>query len=138
MIPEVYEVFELLEFHYILKAFDELDDAIQDFERSGTAVKEPQKVVNIEVDTPKSTPAETPGKSEAAIEEPPLVAGLEDKVKKIVATDPDVSTAQLVRTLRSPQYGNVKIGWFAAKKVLKKLGLDSKKAKRDLANSHQG
>ncbi len=35
MIPEVYEVFELLEFHYILKAFDSLQDAIKDFEVSG-------------------------------------------------------------------------------------------------------
>ena len=31
MIPDVYEVFELLEFHYILKAFDTLDEAISDF-----------------------------------------------------------------------------------------------------------
>ena len=34
MIPDVYEVFELLEFHYILKAFDSIDEAISDFEQN--------------------------------------------------------------------------------------------------------
>ena len=138
MIPEVYEVFELLEFHYILKAFDELNDAIKDFERSGMVVSEPQKVVNIEVDKQASTPSDAPGEPSAVVEEPPLAPGIEDKVKKIISMDPEVTTTQLVRTLRSPQYGNIKIGWFAAKKVIKKLGLDSKKARRELANSHQG
>jgi len=28
MIPDVYEVFELLEFHYILKAFDSVEEAV--------------------------------------------------------------------------------------------------------------
>ena len=37
MIPDVYEVFELLEFHYILKAFDTLEEAVSDFESDGSA-----------------------------------------------------------------------------------------------------
>jgi anti-sigma B factor antagonist len=30
MIPDVYEVFELLEFHYILKAYDTVEEAVKD------------------------------------------------------------------------------------------------------------
>ena len=36
MISDVYEVFELLEFHYILKAYDTIDDAVKDFYKDTT------------------------------------------------------------------------------------------------------
>ena len=41
MIPEVYEVFELLEFHCILKAFDTLDEAVTNFDQISEKTQTP-------------------------------------------------------------------------------------------------
>ena len=60
---------------------------------------------------------------------------LTEKIKKIVADDPDAGTTQIVRTLNSPQYGNVKVGWFGVRRILKQTGLDSKKKRRETAGS---
>lgn len=128
MIPEVYEVFELLEFHYILKAFDSLQDAIKDFEVSGM----------FSSPSIPSMPDTSTSFGPAAVNEPRPTAPmtttervaesttLEDMVKKIVNTMPHAGTGQIAKALRTPQYGNHKLGWFAMRKILKDLGLDSK------------
>ncbi|MBN1560149.1 STAS domain-containing protein [candidate division KSB1 bacterium] len=125
MIPEVYEVFELLEFHYILKAFDTLQDAIKDFELSGMFTSSPathHEPVSRST-MPRQEPAGMPsGFSEAM----PQSASVEDSIRKIIKEMPHAGTIQIARALNTPQYGNMKIGWFGMRKVLKKLGLDSK------------
>ena len=134
MIPEVYEVFELLEFHYILKAFDSIEDAIKDFERSG-AVHEPARVVDVTNSEKKSHHDDYEKKPETKKSDAELT--IEEKIKKIVAINPEVGTTQIVRTLNSPLYGNVKVGWFALRKMLKQLELDSKKKRQDHAKSYE-
>jgi anti-sigma B factor antagonist len=128
MIPEVYEVFELLEFHYILKAFDSLQDAIKDFEVSG--------MFSSPTAPPMPDTSAAPGS--ANMYEPVPVAPMtttervaesqtvQDMVKKIVKTMPHAGTGQIAKALRTPQYGNHKLGWFAMRRMLKDLGLDSK------------
>ena len=132
MIPEVYEVFELLEFHYILKAFESLEDAIKDFEVSGMVTsapgpsapppREPQPQGSGAVPMQESRATMPPSQSGQAGES----GSIEDKVKKIVKEMPQAGTIQIARQLNSPQYGNLKLGWFGMRKLLKKLGLDSK------------
>lgn len=133
MIPEVYEVFELLEFHYILKAFDSIEDAIKDFERNlGVSLSAPQAEEVESQYEQQGTGIQEKGyttKVETAAAET-----IEDKVKRIVKLNPDISTVQIVRTLNTPAYGNVKIGWFSLWKILKKTGLDSKKKRLELSN----
>ncbi len=132
MIPEVYEVFELLEFHYILKAFDTIEEAIRDFERNlGVSIETPQMVEVESTDEQQNKGAQVKGytvKSDAVTGET-----IEDKVKRIVKLNPEISTVQIVRTLNTPAYGNVKIGWFSLWKILKKTGLDSKKKRLELS-----
>jgi len=130
MIPEVYEVFELLEFHYILKAFESLEDAIKDFEVSGMVTsapspsgpptREPQSVGAVPMQEARSTMPPRQGEEAAAS------GSIEDKVKKIIKEMPQAGTIQIARQLNSPQYGNLKVGWFGMRKILKNLGLDSK------------
>jgi anti-sigma B factor antagonist len=135
MIPEVYEVFELLEFHYILKAFDNIEEAIRDFEKMGIA-HESTRTVEIANDEKK--PQQPDGylkKSESKKTDADL--SLEEKVKKIIAINPDVGVTQIARTLNSPMYGNVKVGWFALRKILKNLELDSKKKRVEHAKSFE-
>jgi len=123
MIPEVYEVFELLEFHYILKAFETLQAAVKDFERSSGlagAQKQPKQHIEPvgqkeqEFVEPNETVADAQGQS------------VEDKVRKIVKAMPGAGTIQLARKLNTPEFGNEKVGWFGLRRILKRLGLDSK------------
>ncbi|MBN2355129.1 STAS domain-containing protein [candidate division KSB1 bacterium] len=132
MIPEVYEVFELLEFHYILKAFDSIEDAIKDFERSISGLGESPQVVEVEADSERQPAgAAAKGYSEKADTGP--AESIEEKVTRIVTLNPDISTVQIVRMLNTPSYGNIKIGWFSLWKILKKTGLDSKKKRQELS-----
>ncbi len=128
MIPEVYEVFELLEFHYILKAFDKLQDAIADFQRSGAAAPSVPEERPQTTTTPK--PVEKPSPSAAPAPEAHLT--LDEKIKMIVKEMPYAGTIAIAKRLNTPEYGNVKIGWFALRKVLKQLGLDSKQKRLEL------
>ncbi|HNW58870.1 MAG TPA: STAS domain-containing protein [bacterium] len=134
MIPEVYEVFELLEFHYILKACDTIEDAIKDFERTLGPVSEGTRISEVEMQEPRSRGGERrdgPAKSDTV-----KLENVEDKVRKIIARDPEIGTVQLIRTLNTPDYGNVRLNWFAMRKLLKKTGLDSKKGRMQLNSGH--
>ena len=133
MIPEVYEVFELLEFHYILKAFDTLEEAIKDFERSGLAAGPDTKVVAVETELrKKKTPVQDSGVP-LAKEDAALIT-IEDKVRKIIASNPDAGTGQISKILNTPAFGNVKVGWFGLRRILKNIGLDSQKRRDEFNN----
>ncbi|MBN1996726.1 STAS domain-containing protein [candidate division KSB1 bacterium] len=128
MIPEVYEVFELLEFHYILKAFDTLEESIKDFERTGTAHVEPLH---------KSESRKEPQQKKMPGKETTAELSVQEKVKKIISINPDIGTTQIIRTLNSPQYGNIKIGFFKMRRMLKDLGLDSRQKRFELSKTAQ-
>jgi anti-sigma B factor antagonist len=135
MIPEVYEVFELLEFHYILKAFDNIDEAIKDFEKSGI-VNESAKIIEItNEDKSASKQDQFLHRSDSRRGQTDL--SVEEKIKKIVAVNPEAGTTRIARTLNSPLYGNIKIGWFALRKLLKQLELDSKSKRKEHAKSFE-
>jgi anti-sigma B factor antagonist len=134
MIPDVYEVFELLEFHYILKAFDTIEDAVSDFEQNSSstshlksavapqaASQQPSAVVAAQPDNNKVQVAEASGN------QTPQLDTLADKLRQVIIEMPDAGTFQIIKSLNTPRFGNVKIGWFELRKQLKALELDSKK-----------
>ena len=135
MIPDVYEVFELLEFHYILRAFDSIEEAIRDFDRGGFEEK-PAAPPPSESETAPQVPVSDGGSESVATEQmrttqsaekPPQ--SLDDKIREVVVNNPDAGTLKIKKLLNSPMYGNVKIGFFELRRRLKQLNLDSK-AKR--------
>lgn len=134
MIPDVYEVFELLEFHYILKAFDSLDEAIADFNESGpagTTLKAPAQQESNNDDAHQHA-AHTESnvlevEEESAASDSSRFETIEEKLRQIIIENPDAGTFQISRTLNTPRFGNVKLGWFELRKYLKQLNLDSKK-----------
>lgn len=139
MIPDVYEVFELLEFHYILKAFETLEEAIGDFDQgAATAVpiqkspkaEELSKTVQV-ASSPEPKVMEMEGHqvSSAPVSSPQLET-IEDKIKRIVIESPDSSTFQIIKTLNTNRFGTIKLNWFAMRRYLKRLDLDSKKKRR--------
>ena len=132
MIPEVFEVFELLEFHYILKAFDTVEEAISDFDQLApqrTTLQAPEKpesnhenaaqpVSYSEPDVLEVNPGVNSGRNLGSIEE---------KLRQIIIEQPDSGTFQIIKTLNTPRYGNLKVGYFKIRQHLKQLNLDSKK-----------
>ncbi|MBD3376891.1 anti-sigma factor antagonist [candidate division KSB1 bacterium] len=126
MIPEVYEVFELLEFHYILKAFDTLDEAVKDFERNLPAFAKTESQKQTAPPAHKEPEASPSGPAEKSVEE---------KISSIVMKNPDISNTEIAKILNTPEYGNIKLGWFGMRKTLKKMGLANKKDRKRLVQN---
>ncbi len=155
MVPDVYEIFELLEFHHILDVYDSIDEAINKFEvleSSGQPVAkevvfpqaEPEpEAVQPQAQTqfqPQAQPMAQTAEAVATSPEPaqaaedvteimPAELSLADKIKLIVRKNPEYGAFQIKKELNSVNYGFMKVGWFAVKGELKKHGLTSK-AKR--------
>ncbi len=141
MIPDVYEVFELLEFHYILKAFDTIEEAVADFDRgaisgvfnkSAAAAGVPAAGKN-DGHQAAFSPA---GRSEVATAEAMPVPetksappNLDDKIRQVVRENPEAGTLKIKQMLNTSRYGGFKVSWWDVRRRLKDLGLDSK-AKR--------
>ena len=133
MIPDVYEVFELLEFHYILKAFDTIDETIKDFEKGGVPVSE--KVSAQVPDSGNSAQAQAgvvigtakeSGVTEIAADNSKSES-VEEKLRQIIVEKPEAGTFQIAKFLNTPRFGNIKLGWFEVRRHLKQMNLESKK-----------
>jgi len=127
MIPDVYEVFELLEFHYILKAFNTIEEAIEDFDK-GKGVIQPKEKMEIEIeDTDESAKVvEDEQKVEKEAE------SLDDKVRKIALENPFWGPSKIAKELNSDKYGFIKISKITVWNILRKLNLGGKKRRRTL------
>ena len=132
MIPDVYEVFELLEFHYILKAYDTVEEAIQDFDLGGREIslaadsKFSESIQAVEA-------GEAMRRSEYADET--VSAGVQEKVCAIVKQHPIWGPAQISNELNTEKYGYVRVGTLGIWRMLRKLDLGSKKQRELLSRS---
>ncbi|MFX0208955.1 MAG: STAS domain-containing protein [Candidatus Hodarchaeota archaeon] len=136
MIPDVYEVFELLEFHYILKAFDTLEEAIADFDKTSPR-REIRQPVSVEEDISTSQKPrvsqekETVSKRDDYLERMMKAEikdkSVEDKIKQLVVENPEYGSIKIMKELNTAQYGYLKLNWFQVMKYLKFLKLNSKK-----------
>jgi len=134
MIPDVFEVFELLEFHYILKAFDTIEEAIIDFDKTLPRT-ESSRHMTVEAE-PKKQKEEVVEKLRPVRKEDPLDRmmkadsrdkSVEEKIRQIVVENPDNGSIKIMKELNTPNYGNVKLNWFQVIRYLKQLNLNSKK-----------
>ncbi|MCK5077387.1 MAG: STAS domain-containing protein [Calditrichia bacterium] len=151
MIPDVYEIFELLEFHHILDVYDSSEEAAAKFEESeATAPKEKQPLYKEKVESKYSmeTPAQVSSEinesssedfDTESVPEPdfrpksPAELTLEEKVRYVVAHNPRLGAFRLSKMLNSLEYGYTRIGWLNTKKLLKKLNLNSSKNRFEFA-----
>jgi len=146
MVPDVYEIFELLEFHHILDVYDSIDESINKFEVLESSGQSVAKEVSFP--KPEAEPATAPVQAEPQVAAQPAEAvqtlegmsapaedvtevmpaelSLTDKVKLIIKKNPEYGAFQIKKELNSVNYGFMKIGWFAVKGELKNLGLTSK------------
>ncbi|MGH1362326.1 MAG: STAS domain-containing protein [Calditrichia bacterium] len=177
MIPDVYEIFELLEFHHILDVYDSLDEAIGKFEESQfVEVVTGQPAAEPKAPTPPPAPKPqtpfggemTPGQPMEPIAGEPVASSqpvepvaedvfedrseesipqvrrnlgprdlvnmsTEDKIRHIVARNPDIGAFKINKRLNSADFGFTKVGWFGVRSQLNKLGLNSRKARNQFA-----
>ncbi|HPG40368.1 MAG TPA: STAS domain-containing protein [bacterium] len=149
MTPDVYEVFEMLEFNRILTSYDSLEEAIDDFDYCrGLKFTSPHNGALTEIQESDSTPTEDEieaiaarrhekgiavpksasfSKRKLAIEEADLP--VTEKIKKIVIENPMGGVMSICKELKSQRFGFTKIGYFKLRATLKKMNLESK-AKR--------
>ncbi len=121
MIPDVYEVFELLEFHYILKAFDTVEEALKSFNVTQTESHLEESVVS-----ESSLSKELEQESSFSIEE---------KIKQIVKENPSLNFLKISKELNTDKYDFESISKSELKKILKQLNLGSKKQREDFSKN---
>ncbi len=134
MIPDVYEVFELLEFHYILKAFDTMEEAIGAFDLSSF---KPAKETILEMGDRQDAGArldDFSGEEKAQAKAKTVETSskqsfhsVEDKIRQIILEKPDLSFLEIKKALNTEGYNYTKIGILDTWKRLRKMGLSSKK-----------
>ncbi len=150
MIPSVYEIYELLEFDSILKAYDNIEKAKVEFSVDGanggnggngasTAAKqvaaevmpEPEAAVRTEEYVPVNRPAGAPAKSPLSEEKDSETTdsrGAEALVLSLIKADPFYSIGELSRMVNSELNGSEKpVGWWGVWNILRRNSLLSKK-----------
>lgn len=145
MVPDVYEIFELLEFHHILDVYDSVDEAVNKFEMAESTSanlrpkmppkKEEKATVSKPMADDKAVPASAPNESSPVEEVNPANLGLEDKIKMIIKENPSYGSYRIKKELNTPKYGNTKVGWFKVRSILAKLNLNSKSRRFQFAMS---
>jgi anti-sigma B factor antagonist len=128
MIPDVYEVFELLEFNYILKAFDTIEDAISSFNKEQGIIEPEEKII----DEKEQTDTETEHVEVEEEEELDDSITLDDKVEKVAVDNPSWGPLRISKELNTEKYGFMKVGTITVWRILRKLNLGSKKKRGNL------
>ena len=153
MVPDVYEIFELLEFHHILDVYDTVDEAINKFELLESTGKPVAKEISFqssesvektEVKTEEAV-ATTPA-PEPQVAEPETVPTraeevvsadlpLPDKIKRIVKQHPEFGALKIKKMLNSINYGFTKVSWLTVRSELSKLELNNKIKRQSFASN---
>jgi anti-sigma B factor antagonist len=139
MVPEVFEVFEMLEFNKILNFYESVEEAIDEFDLlRGIDVTQVDKdslkaggraPVQILSERP-SLPIHIQEKrsklysdeDEMTYKDFPVV----ERIKKIVVENPMVGILEIRRKLGTEKYGNVRIGLIRLYGILRTLSLETR------------
>ncbi len=128
MVPDVREVFDLLEFENILQAFPDPDLAVSSF---GPIV-------------PANEPAGAAAARQAAAPGAPSVNGPErtetivsddDFVREIARKHPDYGLMRIQKELRKPEFGSRELNPVQLYVLLRRLGLDTREGRQAFAKT---
>lgn len=118
MIPDVYEVFELLEFNFILKSFNTVEEALADFGIASSAPGKKKGATPRAADT--VTIVEDHSSEDAMTNEPQRI---EDKIRIILAEHPDWGAAKISKELNTERYDFTKMSTLGVWKLVRRLNL---------------
>lgn len=145
MTPDVFEVFEMLEFNRILDYYETIEEAVNDFDISiglditkSRQQHQPEMTpenVEVSVPSPKALakPASKSGErkaksrfsfTKAKVNEATLP--LVEKIKLLVVENPNDGVRQLKKKLHSQRFGFESVGFFKIRDILKKYNLETK------------
>lgn len=139
MVPEVFEVFEMLEFNKILNFYESVEEAIDEFDllRGIDITQVDAESLKAASRAPVQIPSEKPplpihiqerrsklysDEEEMSYKDFPVV----ERIKKIVVENPVVGILEIQRKLRTEKFGNVKIGLFRLYGILRTLSLETR------------
>lgn len=145
MTPDVYEVFEMLEFNRILDYYETIEEAANDFDISiGLDITKSMLQHQIEV-TPDSVAVSIPSpktvakastqkserkiKSKFSFSKPKVNEAklpLVEKIKLLVIENPNDSARQIKNKLNTQRFGFEAVGYFKIRDILKKYNLETK------------
>jgi anti-sigma B factor antagonist len=152
MSPDVYDVYELMEFSSILKSFDSLNEAVSSF--TGETIK-PQKPAIEEKPAPQKAPQpneEVKARTEPQATQPEPAAAesgeqdiyayaqsdLGKRIIDVIVDNPYFEVKEIAKALKLPQYGGQKASGGAVKKELKTMGLFDRQRRFELALKKRG
>ncbi|HEY7727083.1 MAG TPA: STAS domain-containing protein [Candidatus Eisenbacteria bacterium] len=123
MIPDVREVFDLLEFENILQAYTDADLAAGSF---GPIVP---------ADAPAASTAPVPGPDSAAakMQRSETVLSDEDLIREIARQHPEFGLMRIQKELRRPERGGRELNPVQLYVLLRKLGLDTREGREAYA-----
>lgn len=145
MMPDVFEVFEMLEFNRILDYYETIEEAVNDFDISiglditkSWQLRQPEAsadAVAISIPSPKSMVRAASQKGEQKahprvlfskpkIDEATLP--LVEKIKILVIENPNDGAWEIKKKLNTQRFGNVSVGYFKIRDILKKYNLETK------------
>ncbi|MCP4631303.1 MAG: STAS domain-containing protein [candidate division Zixibacteria bacterium] len=146
MIPNVYEIFELLEFDSILKAFENIEDAKSDFKYTGEQssspiLEKPKSAVsenNPSAEVKDTTLTETAPPLKTLESTEPKIKGtfkpiskmtLDEKIVHVIKGDPFLSISSIKQELQSGSYSEKSVGWWGVFKWLYSHSLATRKSR---------
>ena len=158
MSPDVYDVYELMEFSSILKAFDSVEDAIAHFtgkkpvEAKSTSprVQAPSskpaaiqdKRNKVETTSQTTAPSDVHKKEEPASQESDIYSyaksELGRRIINVILDNPYYEVKEIARALKLPQYGGQKASPRAVKQELKQMGLFDRQKRFEVALKGSG
>jgi anti-sigma B factor antagonist len=159
MSPDVFEVYQVMDFSSILKSFESLDEAIACFSGESKAEHNTSKLVSLKPQpTPKpdavksQIPEKEAGKQEAAPrpgpsagpeqapapEKKPVIDSIatnepQKRIIRVILENPHLESKEISRALKLPHYGGKKISVKKIKKELEAMGLSERQKRIELA-----
>jgi anti-sigma B factor antagonist len=151
MVPDVYEIFELLEFHHILDVYDKVEEAVNKFETSEAAGESVAKEITLPKSQSVAQEQAPAAQGQTAAKEAQVEVdvaeqtgqieiadmALPDKIKHIVKENPEYGSRKIKKELNTARYGYIKMGWFAVRSELAKLNLNNRNRRYDFATQAQ-
>jgi len=141
MTPEVYDVFEMLEFNRILSYYDSIEEAINDFDLSigldiTKSVKRSLNSQSSQKTAETPTVAQRPFQSSSNLPKSRYrykkkkidekLLPLTEKIKLVVVEDPRRGVFKIQKALNTPKFGNTKTNILKIWRLLRMLNLENK------------
>ncbi len=145
MTPDVFEVFEMLEFNRILDYYETLEEAVNDFDISiglditkSMQLRQPEATndeVSLLVPSPRviaktaALKTERKAKSRISFAKPKVdetTLPLVEKIKILVIENPNDGIRELKKKLNTQRFGFESVGFFKIRDILKKYNLESR------------